>query len=703
MPHLIHLKSTDSREATDDELKAAGIMPEQIPANPNRWKLMAHQVATIQALREGNAPIVINQAMTGDGKTLAGQFMLFNEKLHTFTMYPTNELARDQQRSLDELLNQWIPPIWGARKPLIQPIDAREMDIMQDALAASTHSKPSRMDTLERLLNSDAVLTNPDIFHLTMQFAYKNYGTARDLILGELTQRYDLFVFDEFHLFGTPQIASVMIAMLLMQLMVQDTKHLRFLFLSATKDPIFDHLVAKTELPVKTIDGNYIDGAPTETPGWRRILQPVDLTLHSGRLEDWLDAHIDDVILAFFDQQHPVAKGLVVANSVATAHRVYARLKKRCEALGIKVGINTGITPLKERGTTENYDLVVATSTVDVGVDFHINFLIFESLNAASHMQRLGRLGRHQTDRNGATFEQFEAHALLPEWVIDGLMAKFSDGKSVNRQEYYNALKEAFPPFQAFSHYHEKWSGIQAANIIAQLQKPEIKTQYATIVPVLRDRYEKLFPRFIRRYKSLGNPPQQAIFEAARSFRGSSPFTALVIDLASATKEIMAYNLITILRRGGLEAVQLEKMLAQAERGGQSRLALTRANPLAAYNLHGWLEETRQVEITLDSEILPEQMECVIEKRGVRLSVPDVPDLNRLNRRLEGQILAAIFIPHRDPDTIQRMLRLGQMELFSFSTTMGNISGTVAFAQNALLLDSIWKRQKSGTNNPIIY
>src|SRR5258708_27648572 len=95
--YTIHLKALDSRYATQKELDAAGITPDQIPPD---WRLMAHQANTIRVAQTGDAAIIVNEARTGDGKTFAGQFPLFAYGWKTLTMYPTNELANDQQRSM---------------------------------------------------------------------------------------------------------------------------------------------------------------------------------------------------------------------------------------------------------------------------------------------------------------------------------------------------------------------------------------------------------------------------------------------------------------------------------------------------------------------------------------------------------------------------------------------------------------------------
>ena len=693
--HMIMLQSVDSRQATPEELDAAKITPEQIPSG---WDgMMAHQAATVRALRFGDAPIVINRAMTGDGKTFAGQFMLFNERWETFAMYPTNELARDQQRGLEDILTKWLPPRWS-RKLQYHVVNAAQMDELQEAV-----DNTSRMDALERLLNSDAILTNPDIFHLAAQFAYTNYGAARDIILGDLADRYRLFVFDEFHLFGTPQIASVIIAMLLMLEITKGKKPPRFLFLSATPRDQLIQLAKTAGLEIENVGKEYQHGYSEPLPGWRRILQPVALTLHVGQLETWVDEHLHDVILQFFANYRPGAKGVIIANGVATAQRTYQKLQTLCQEARIRLGINTGITPLSERGTTEDYDLIVATSTIDVGVDFRINLLIFESVDAASHKQRLGRLGRHAMDRNDTPFEYFEAHAILPDWVVEAVKTKYPAEQSVSREDYHATLEEVFTPLQEFDTYIQKWAGVQAAHVLDQLKKYDIRTQYAHIAKRLFENYKKLFPGGVKKFLMLRDDGKDATLDAARSFRGGSPFTALVLDLSTQNKEVVSYNLVTLLRHAELEGMEMGEMLRHAEQQGQNRKTLERSKPLAAYRLHDWLPQPRSVQIYLDASLGEEQLEVVIEMTGFHFDVPDVPELRRLNRKLETQHLVALLLRDQDPEAVRKRLRLGfQLELFKFSSANG-VEGCVAFGRHALLLDSAWSRRKRSSNSaPII-
>src|SRR5947209_4257711 len=123
-----------------------------------------------------------------------------------------------------------------------------------------------------------------------------------------------------------------------------------------------------------------------------------------------------------------------------------------------------------------NVQLIIATSTVDVGVDFAINLLIFESTNAGTFIQRLGRLGRH------AGWNEYRACALLPDWIISRFALRFNEGTSVERVPFLEAIREqdefsmvqegittAQPIFQSdqeYKHYTSCWGGLQTAHII---------------------------------------------------------------------------------------------------------------------------------------------------------------------------------------------------------------------------------------------
>lgn len=693
--YKLTLKAVDSRNATDEELVAAGITDEQIPVGEDgeRWKLASHQVQTIRVLREGTAPIIINQAMTGDGKTLAGRFQLLSQgkDWRTFAMYPTNELAHDQQRGFDELLDAWQSPIWRGKKPKKRLINAQEID----DFSIGGDIKTSRRDDLEAMMNrQDYILTNPDIFHLIMNFTYKQQGEASDFLPTFIANRFRLYVFDEFHLFGVEQTASVMITMLLLRRLVPENKPARFLFLSATPQTILKGLANRVGLEFEEpINGCYEHGQSQPSNAYRRILQAADLNLYSGYLEDWVRDHFEDTIVPFFAENRPAAKGLIIANSVATAHRIHAYLKEACGNT-IKVEINTGLTPKADRKNNE-FDLLVATSTVDVGVDFKINFLIFESRDAASHQQRLGRLGRHETDIHGNEFKTYEAHALLPPWVVEGLSEAFTEGDSISRKAYKDELEKHFTPQQQFVDYVHRWAGVQAGKLLKELHENELYTQYRLSREILEQEFKALFGGSVRKYFALVKTGSKEIIEAASSFRGGSPFTALIQDPETDSKHIVSYNLMALLGRADLLAVPIESLLKEAKRLHQNIESLEKIEPLAAYKLLSWRDDYRDIIIRLEIELPKEKYEEVIEQNRFELDCVGIPELQALNEKLYDRTLVAFVIPDKNPYLVRRLLHLGfQTELFDFSGLSG-LAGTIVFGRDALLVDSVLRRGKA--------
>lgn len=706
--HTIKLMAVDSRYATQDELSAAGITGDYYPSD---WKFMAHQAKTVQALKS-DAHIVVNTAMTGDGKSLAGQLQMFNDThWRTLTMYPTNELALDQQRGLEAMIgNKGQPRVWGNYGLDYSVLNASTLDEIQEKFEQAGLSA-ERLTALVKHLRCDYLLTNPDIFHFSITFAYSKFGTAKDAALGELAGIYQLFAFDEFHLFGTPETASVMMAILLLRYMKPDHRQPRFLFLSATPQAQLQDMAARVGLNVVEVKGEYEHGLEcTPTGTHRRILRPADLILYSGGLEEWCQAHIEDVILRFFREQRPAgAKGVIIANSVATAHRIGEFLKPICESHGISVGLNTGLTPKSDRAM--DCDLLVGTSTIDVGVDFKINLLIFECRDAASHMQRLGRLGRHDSDKDKRAFQHFEAHALVPPWVVEGIKEDIPAGTSVDRITYRDRLHQYFQPPQAFEKYVWRWAGVQAGQVLDSLRSREIKAQYAHIIPDLINHYAELFRHSLHTFKRLAKDQKQDTIRAASAFRGDSPFTALVRDLRKkqGKSEFLPYNLLTLLRNADLEWLSWEDAEREYRKIGQSApgwAALQRGDPLGAFRLRGWLDKRREVGLMLDREPDIDQREQVVELSGFRFDVPQgFNGAMQVSDELQARTMVCLLIPDRATDEVRRMCRLGmEVELLRVKVLgQGDAPWTAAFGRAALLLDSVWIRRRSDTDRPMIY
>ncbi len=157
-----------SKLATDE-------LPTQVRRRlPAGLRLYEHQLETYQALAGGQYDVVINTAMTGDGKSLAGYLPALVDGVPLAALYPTNELARDQELQMDRMKAHWNAHFTHQR------ISASRLEEMVQAMGLKRKG-----EALEQALaNSEVVLTNPDIFHYIAQFYYTRRDDAPDRILG---------------------------------------------------------------------------------------------------------------------------------------------------------------------------------------------------------------------------------------------------------------------------------------------------------------------------------------------------------------------------------------------------------------------------------------------------------------------------------------------------------------------------------------
>ncbi|MEO8893872.1 MAG: type I-D CRISPR-associated helicase Cas3', partial [Coleofasciculaceae cyanobacterium] len=122
---------------------------------PDGWSLSWHQAETFEALQDSSVDVVFNTAMTGDGKSLAAYLPAMTNRTWTLAMYPTNELARDQEKQVRGYKEKFNPQ----NDPQIYRLNAA---ILEDFIEVKKLS--SKLIGLEdRATNSEILLTNPDI------------------------------------------------------------------------------------------------------------------------------------------------------------------------------------------------------------------------------------------------------------------------------------------------------------------------------------------------------------------------------------------------------------------------------------------------------------------------------------------------------------------------------------------------------------
>src|SRR5260370_23249094 len=171
-------------------------------------------------------------------------------------------------------------------------------------------------------------MTSPDLIHLMMSHQYGWDHLRKELSI-TIGAYFDYFLFDEFHVFGVPQVISVMnmLGYLTVNYREKSADRKKFVFLSATPSKLMNNLLARGDLRYKKIEGSYNS---SELPNYRRILQACTLELHEisqeSPTESWIEERLEEIYSSF--KQNNGSKAAILVYSVATARRLFARLKE---------------------------------------------------------------------------------------------------------------------------------------------------------------------------------------------------------------------------------------------------------------------------------------------------------------------------------------------------------------------------------------
>ena len=549
---------------------------------PNGWALSWHQAETFKALGDPAIDVVFNTAMTGDGKSLAAYLRAMTSKTYTLAMYPTNELARDQERQVQEYKTTF--------KPKYDPQIYRLTGSTLSSFVETKQLPSKQQGIIDRADNSEILLTNPDIFHYIHDFRYlrrdlkkPSRGDNADKLFRKIDEIYKLFVFDEFHIFSSPQIASILNAMLLIKHTATSRK---FLFLSATPSDLLKGFLERSGLRYHEIDpvsaGAYRFSSSDE-PNWRQISQPITLTfpddlqpnVRSGY--DWIVENAESIILQFF-LDHPGSKGTIILNSIASVYKLLAKLKPLFAQHGLTVLPNTSLTGESERARSiADADLLIGTSTIDVGVDFKINFLVFEAADAGNFIQRFGRLGRHRG------FPIYQAYALIPNYLVarlfqemNGQEARLQDGQEYNRVSFTESVRQSWTFVNQFEDYPKRWGVVQSVCMHRILREPHMKETYPNAIDSFGADVEQAFEVSLKRqYGQVVRcleAKQSKIIDEARSFRGSSQLDCAIYDVTNLDEperdRFKTYNLPGLLSNFDFEVMESDEFLEQANRVG---------------------------------------------------------------------------------------------------------------------------------------
>ncbi|MEM6838682.1 MAG: type I-D CRISPR-associated helicase Cas3' [Cyanobacteria bacterium P01_C01_bin.120] len=705
---------------------------DRVPAGitlPDGWQQLAwHQVETLDALENPDIDVVFNAAMTGDGKSLAAYLNVLRGNVCAIALYPTNALVADQENQVQNYINDFQPP----NEPRVNRLSGPELEIYAENEGLR---KGSAIDN--RADNSEVLITNPDILHYLHRGAYLTKYDNPDKLWNRVDKDFDLFIFDEFHVFAAPQVASVLNTMMLIKATNQPKK---FLFLSATPSRSLLNRLEKAGFRYREINpidkGKYqfpetqAEAEALQADHWRQVARPIDLVFvpmepTSKASETWLKENQEFILNQFLE--HLGSKGAIILNSIAAVKRLTPIFRDCFAPHGLTVRENTGLSGGQEKAESLAADLVIGTSTIDVGVDFKINFLIFESSDAGNFIQRLGRLGRHDRNIQGGSFDGFMAYALVPNFFVERLFAGdeavLTDREVCDRIHFQTLIHQKYRQINDFEGYYAKWGMVQSAKISWDFKHPNIQPQYADSLRNFQISCQKVFRRTfgqvrgdIEAWKTEWGKKGNPIVEDAGSFRGSSPLQCGLYDLTEPNElnRFKTYDLPGVLSNLDIEvwskAAFLNTLKETAERTGQPIAKGRFKHCLGFMKLRGYREERLNWRFRYADDLNSVTPYKVQVLKNIGITQVDNLWAQHIDKKLKTRYFVCYILPNR-MRAVRYALELPMhFQIYPIADINSPIEDfeppySIAFGQSALLLDSIpeWKLKRFQASQPEIF
>ncbi|MEL6462462.1 MAG: type I-D CRISPR-associated helicase Cas3', partial [Cyanobacteria bacterium J06621_15] len=618
---------------------------------------------------------------------------LLDSGFRTMGLYPTIELVEDQREQqvnyhclFDLDAGERVDRLYGAE--LSRRVKQAEKSSKFQELLLAIEQKP-------------VLLTNPDIFHYITHYQYQNPALGRDLLPMTLAEWPDLWIFDEFPIFGPHQETAALNSMTLIRRSQDSSRQRKFLFTSATPKVDFITQLQQADFKVKEIEGVYVN---QQAPGYRQILQSVELEfveLKDTDTSGWLSGmvvQIQSMLDAELDRGTP-GRGLIIVNSVAKSGLVTRLLEKLLPNVIVRE-VSGRIDSQKRRDTKDELKnsrqsvLVVGTSAVDVGVDFRIHLLIFEASDSATVVQRLGRLGRH------SGFNNYRAFILIPghtPWVMARLQEKLSDAETVTRKQLNDAIANAFDSPKEFSEYRKRWGALQVQGMFYRMTRENKRVSQAlrdSMREDLQGLYSKNLESVGKQWYGMQNSDVgKATQEELLRFRGSSSLQAAVWD----NNSFYTYDLLRLLPYALVEVIDRNTFLQAASSFNRGEEEFP-DNYIQVYlKIQEWVDERFELNLHCNrksSEIKYCEL-TLIDK----LSLSGHPQSNVINC-LQKKRLLAFLVPVREKPgnshwEISRTLKLSPLfGLYRLIDADEQAYGC-AFHQDALLLEALkWRLKK---------
>ncbi len=502
--------------------------------------LYHHQALMLDNWNKEDSFLLITK--TGTGKTMGAMLPLLENKGRAICIYPTNELIKDQVQSINKIAQIiGLKPCIRTIKSSPEEISSADVEIIHidgptlEEWKKHYHFK-SKKDALKLLLTADKerkiILTNPDILFLILAIRYRAEVFAS-------LQAYETLIVDEFHLYQGVEFAH---ALFMIYMARQFDIFKRVVLLSATPSPEVENYLQKVMKPFSidiTRKSDYVE------TGKRTATYEVEIEARLAG-NDVIEKAISIIKelkpeLIKLRQDNSTTEyvpAVIVVNSVVDAIRLEDKLVE--EGFNREqLAIIRGLSSRDIRRITADTLIALGTSAIEVGIDFKCDYLIFEAFEAASFMQRFGRLGRHKKGK---------AYILAANNVIKGINEFTSD---IDRGKFERLIYEWYKSLASRPWFVSTYGGFitiyaladnivnkvfedqncaQDARILARNKIENILASYAEILDCCKI-FQRVKNHFIKRKK--GDKTYQWIetYQNLNTFRTSMP-SETVLDFS---------------------------------------------------------------------------------------------------------------------------------------------------------------------------
>lgn len=422
--------------------------------------LYPHQAFMLDKWENHDSFLVMTK--TGTGKTISAVLPVIKYRQRAICVYPTNELIRDQVRNIAGIAEreglkvciqapQTSAEEYASADVILVHIDAHVLEEW-----CQKRRWKEKWRALRELLEVDKpkiVLTNPDILFLI--FALRYHAEALAALPG-----YHALIVDEFHLYSGVELAH---ALFMLHLGRSLGAFRKIVLLSATPDPeVKEYLNRLLDNPLQ-VDTSAVCEYPIIDK--RQAVQGVEIIPYLAG-QDVVETAVM-LVKQLYEQIHQRRQDnptsdyiplVIVVNSVVNAIRLEDRLVEK----GLqreKMAIIRGLSAQEVRNTAGKV-VAIGTSAVEVGIDFQCDYLIFEASEAASFMQRFGRVGRHSPGI---------AYVLCPPNVLYGIEAlRQEKGPEVDRSDLEERVYNWYPSLDTRTWFVSTFMGLISSFTLAE-------------------------------------------------------------------------------------------------------------------------------------------------------------------------------------------------------------------------------------------